>query len=300
MDMTDPGAHFSGPAVTAQTLGPNGSRDPNGATDSHRAEFLSAQVKVWTGQLVDLGGRNNLLYYRDLKRGTLDLAHAAPAALDDVLVGKSVALSRLFVDAELLDDAVKRARTVRNKAAEHFEERGLETLYLACGMATWTNPRGGATPCAPVLLCPARLAPRGAAQEQFDVSIVGELEVNPTLLQMMAADFACHCDPDELLEHAGIEGAIDTPDELDVVFEWLKERASAIPGFDVSPRFVLGTFSYAKLPMVKDLEQSLEAMLAHDLIAALAGDAEARAMLATGGAEVDVSDPDRIPPEDES
>ena len=69
------------------------------------------------------------------------------------------------------------ARTVRNKAAEHFEERGLETLYLACGMATWTNPRGGATPCAPVLLCPARLAPRGAAQEEFDVSIVGELEV---------------------------------------------------------------------------------------------------------------------------
>ena len=48
------------------------------------------------------------------------------------------------------DDAVKRARVIRNKAAEHYEERGLETLYIACGMATWTNSRTEAVPCAAV------------------------------------------------------------------------------------------------------------------------------------------------------
>ena len=41
-----------------------------------RAGLLRRQVKVWTGQLVDLSGRNNLLFYRDLKRGTLDLSDA--------------------------------------------------------------------------------------------------------------------------------------------------------------------------------------------------------------------------------
>lgn len=284
--------------MSSDTVAPPNDSASGGS--EQRAALLQRQIKVWTGALVDLGGRNNLLYYRDLARGTLDLAKAAPERVADVLVGKPVSLAKLFPDGETRADAVKRARTVRNKANENFEERGLETLFLACGMATWTNTRGTATPSAPVLLVPARLAPRGAAQDAFDLSIVGELEVNPTLLQFIAAEFELQVDPEELLEQADIDGAIDTPEELDVVFDWLKNRASRIPGFDVTDRFVLGTFSYAKLPMVKDLEQSLEAMVQHELIAALAGDAEARANLATGGGTGEnVPDPNHIPPADE-
>src|ERR1700678_4267608 len=117
-----------------------------GEAEPERARLLRRQVKVWTGQLVDLSGRNNLLYYRDLKRGTLDLSEAVPERVEDVLAGKVVSLSRLFPTEDLRADAARRARTVRNKAEEHFEERGLQTLYIACGMATWTNQRGGATP----------------------------------------------------------------------------------------------------------------------------------------------------------
>ena len=111
--------------------------------------------------------------------------------MEDVLAGKVVSLSRLFPTEDLRADAARRARTVRNKAEEHFEERGLQTLYIACGMATWTNQRGGATPRAPILLCPARLTPRGASQDEFDLSLVGELEVNPTLLHLLTTDFEC-------------------------------------------------------------------------------------------------------------
>src|SRR2546423_1424038 len=92
-----------------------------GEAENRRAGLLRRQVKVWTGQLVDLSGRNNLLYYRDLKRGTLDLSEAVPERVDDVLAGKVVSLSRLFPDDEAHADAVRRARTVRNKAEEHFE-----------------------------------------------------------------------------------------------------------------------------------------------------------------------------------
>src|SRR5699024_9843648 len=68
----------------------------------------------------------------------------------------------------------------------------------------------------------------------------------------------------------------------------------------VNSRFVLGTFSYAKLPMVKDLEGAVEAMAQHDLIAALAGNAEAReAVRERRGHEVAVSDPNHVPPADE-
>jgi very-short-patch-repair endonuclease len=269
------------------------------ASGSSRAEAVGRAVRVWTGQLVDLTARNNLLYFRDLKVGTLDLGNVAPDLLYGVLAGKVTPLRRLFPDEDLFDASVRRARAVRNRSQEHYEERGLETLFLACGMATWANQRGSATPCAPVLLCPARLAPRGAAQEEFELSVTGELEVNPTLVHMLEAEFDCRCDPEALLSSAGIEGAIDTAEELDVAYRWLTGLCSSVPGFSVAPRFVLGTFSYAKLPMVKDLEGAIEAMVEHELIAALAGDAGAQAAIRERRPQVEPSAPDHIAPADE-
>jgi primosomal protein N' len=51
--------------------------------------------------------------------------------------------------------------------------------------------------------------------------------------------------------------------------------------------------------MVKDIENSLEAMVAHDLIAALAGDDEARAAVRDRRPSVDARSPDHTPPADE-
>ena len=81
----------------------------------------------------------------------------------DLLAGRTIALSRMFPDEEARAGAVKRARAVRNRAQEHFEERGLETLFLACGMATWTNQRGTAVPAAPG---PSRPGAAGAARRR--------------------------------------------------------------------------------------------------------------------------------------
>src|SRR5450755_132775 len=264
-----------------------------------RADAITSAAKVWTGQLVDLTARNNLLYYRDLKVGTLDLGEVRADLLTNLLAGRTIVLSWMFPDADAKAAAVRRARAVRNRAQEHFEERGLETLFLACGMATWTNQRGTAVPAAPVLLVPARLAPRGVAQDEFEVAVMGEMEVNPTLLQMLQTEFDTQCDADELLELAGVASALDRPEELDIAYRWLSEQCSAVPGFEVRPRFVLGTFSYAKLPMVKDIENSLEAMVGHDLIAALAGDDMARAAVRERRVSVDPKRPDQTAPADE-
>jgi very-short-patch-repair endonuclease/DNA polymerase III delta prime subunit len=264
-----------------------------------RLEAVRRAAKTWTGQLVDLTGRNNLLYYRDLKVGTLSLDDSARQPIYDALAGRTVLLSKLFAEEEGLEDALKRARSVRNKANAHFEERGIETLYLACGMATWSGQKSASTPAAPVLLVPLRLAPKGAAQEEFELTVTGELEVNPTFLQMLKAEFDISCDPVELLESAGIEGVIDTPEELDVSFAWLGRKCSSVPGFEIRERFVVGNFSYARMPMVRDLENSIEAMAEHDIVAALAGDEGAQGLLRARGAAATVPSPDFIPPSDE-
>jgi hypothetical protein len=252
-------------------------------------KLVREATRRWSEQLIDVAGRNSLLHYRDLQAGTLDLAGADETALAAVHAGRAMPLAKLFPDAGAHADAVKRARTIRNKARELLEERGIETCYLASGMATWVNPKGGATPSAPVLLRSAQLRARGAAEEDFDLTVAADAVLNPVLVHILAADFDVRFDADQVA---------DLP-EPDQVFERLaKESADRVRGFTIKPKRVLSTFSYAKLPMVTDLGAATDALAAHDVVAAIAGDRDAQAALRVP-AEIDPSAPDAIPPDQE-
>jgi hypothetical protein len=64
---------------------------PEGATfDEAMGRRISRAVKDWTGQLVDVTGRNTLLCFRDLKAGTLDLSGATDVAVERLLAGHAI------------------------------------------------------------------------------------------------------------------------------------------------------------------------------------------------------------------
>ena len=46
--------------------------------DRRRTELIAAAQARWVDALTDLGGRNTLLYYKDRRAGTLDLAARRP------------------------------------------------------------------------------------------------------------------------------------------------------------------------------------------------------------------------------
>ena len=146
----------------------------------------------------------------------------------DLLLGKTVKVSSLFDDPDELEQARLRARAIYNKAKENEEERGLATVSIACGLATWTNKRGTWTPAAPVLLQSVSLRPVGVAQDEFELAVLGELEFNPTLLHVLRLDFGFEFDPAELADR--IDGAVDELWELAEVYKWLSGRAGEIPG----------------------------------------------------------------------
>jgi len=265
------------------------------AVDSERQRLIEAAVKAWERQLVDRGARNTLLYYKDLKQGTLDLSDSDSDAVKALLAGRTVALSRLFSDPEKLTTAAKRARTVRAKATENFEERGLRTLYLARGMATWTNSRGTATPAAPMLLAELALTARGGAAEDFDLTLSDDWDFNPTLLHLLEVELSISLDAEKLDDLANSGG-------LDAVVEEVAAATSEIAGWYVETgRIVVGNFSYAKLPLVRDLELALESgeLYANDLLAAIAGDPGARDAVRARQSDVAINEPDVIPPQDE-
>lgn len=278
-----------------------GATDPAGADSDaeRRSSLVRSAVERWKGQLIDLGGRNNLLYYKDRTTGNLDLSAAAGAdegTVGRLLAGTKVRLSEIYgTDAERLPPMARRTRAAFKKAQENLEERGLFTLHCGWGLATWKGERSTSDPSAPVLVCHAALSPRGGAAEDFDLELDGEWELSPTLLQALAADFGVTVDLagfDDVLE-AAIGG-----DALGV-FDRFTKAAAEVPGFAISPRAVLANFSYANLAMVVDLDHGTEMMAASDLICAIVGDEAARQRLRDRQASTEVPGPDYIPPADE-
>lgn len=236
-----------------------------------RRDLVAAAVDRWSRQLVDLGGRNTLLWYRDLSAGTLDLTMAHPGGLSVLMAGGSPRLRDLFREDTAFAEARHRARTIAAKSRELLEERGIATLHLAIGMATWTLPRSTRTPMAPVLLRSATLRPTTPAQDDFVLAVSRDVELNPVLVHYLVEQRGVQLDPDQ------VESLTDTPSGFDPqpAYRALEEICAEVEDFSILPRQVLGTFSYAKLPMVVDLAAQVDELANHDVIAALAGDGDA-------------------------
>src|SRR5208282_5748203 len=97
-------------------------------TPERRAAVLKARDS-WIGKLIDLSRRNKLLFFRDLKTGTLDLSKNDPKVLSDLLRGDSVTLANLLPGADEASTSA-RANEIRKTALSNLEERGLETLFI--------------------------------------------------------------------------------------------------------------------------------------------------------------------------
>src|SRR6478752_180131 len=220
-----------------------------------RADRVGAAVRTWQRTLVDLGGRNTLLWYRDLPSG------------------RRTRLSDLVREPAAFEEARRRVRSIRSKAVELREERGIAAGFIAIGMATWSVPRAARPPASPVLLRSCVLRPTGAAQEDFEIDLGPEAEFNPVLREYLRSEQGIEIDADALADLASAGNGFDPYP----VYAALGHACERVPEFEITPRLVLGTFSYAKLPMVADLALQGNSLADHDVVAALAGDESALA-----------------------
>ncbi|WP_424535102.1 DUF4011 domain-containing protein [Sphaerisporangium viridialbum] len=223
---------------------------------ANRRTLVERAAERWRKDLRDFGYRNTLLFYKDLKRGTLDLSAATVEGLTSLFAGRIARPSKLFRDPQLQADAGKRLQTIYKKVKELREERGIQAGYLAVGLATWTDERTSATPCAPVVLRAIDLERKNANDLDMVMRAAPEVEINPSLLSYLNERF------DLQIEVEDFTGLLPEPDatfDPEFVFDRLSKLADGVPGFAIHRRSVVGTFSYAKLPMVKDLEDSIGA-----------------------------------------
>jgi hypothetical protein len=129
---------------------------------AQRREAVDKARQSWIRKLIDLSRRNNLLYYRPLKTGTLDLSSADPERMALLLSGEEpVPVGKLLPDRK--DEAlIIQLRDIARRALANAEEKGLQTLFVALGKATWQADDGGRPADAPVLLFPVALETKGS------------------------------------------------------------------------------------------------------------------------------------------
>ncbi|HET9695643.1 MAG TPA: AAA domain-containing protein, partial [Terriglobales bacterium] len=269
-------------------------------TSPERIATVEAARNAWIRKLIDLSRRNNLLFYRPLKTGVLDLSAANGAKKAELLSGQSVAASRLLGDGWQPEhnDVV---RDISRRALMNLEERGLSTLFVVMGMATWDIaawPGDAGRPVdAPVLLLPVKLEST-AGRQSFSLVRTGAPQVNLVLLHVLETQFGVKTTSEDLIPHllGDDEGEVFDPQPL---YDKLLQLGPNIPGFAVRPCAVLGNFAFQKMAMVKDLQEHAEGMIAHDVVAAIAGDKSARAQVASSQHDLDPHELDRVPPQNE-
>ena len=249
---------------------------------------------------LDLSGRNALLYFKDYKLSTLDLSQASPTELDRLLAREWISLSSLIGvhgDANMS----KSLRAIRKKALENYEERGIQTLFFTWGMVLW-RPEDESTksvPRAPLLLFPAELKASDAREDDHRIQLVGDPAVNPTLVHYLTSTFGVNLEIDSIGTLPGIEGEVDTRDEVGTIIEWFVRSVSGkVPDFSYTDQLTLANYAYQKMPMVEDLDAAEELLITSDLVAAIAGDRQAQ-QSCTSSIGDEPPPPDYIPPADE-
>src|SRR5690625_7976933 len=116
-----------------------------------------------------------MLHFRDSRDGSIDLSGAHPSGLAQLLAGRATRLSSLIRDHDILADARRRAKSIRSKAEQPNNDRGIRAAHLAVGFASWTEKGAKHQVNAPVGMRDITLVPRGSRVQDFGLAQGAEL-----------------------------------------------------------------------------------------------------------------------------
>lgn len=264
-----------------------------------RKTIISKARDGWIRRLVDPSRRNNLLYFREFKRGTLNLC---AANLDEVdkLINPPPGSGPVSLDKLVTTTAETRASLAKivERARSNFEEKGLDTLFLSIGLASWRVEDGGRAPAAPVILVPVELKPQARGMGDWTIQKSGDARLSDVLVHTLRSQFNVSL---QELDLTDLDGTTAN-DRLDVqrVFRAVLEQVRQVPEVSITNALYLSNFAFQKMAIVRDLQQLDGPLQAHDIVAALAGDANA--VVRGGGGDDRFVEPqslDGVPPENE-
>lgn len=220
----------------------------------------------WQGELAEVGGRSPLVRFADTPRTRIELSTTHPGGLPQFITGKSTLLSSLIRDELALRNARLAAAEITQKGIELRSVRGIESVHLAIGLASWRN--AGEEYLAPVLLRPLAIRRYG---RDFELKLKGQPFLNPALARELREQFRITLDAEAFVALAITNGMF----KPQPVIDRLRGLTSHLPWFHVAPRLVVSSFAEVGPAMAADVAE-----LDHPVIDAIAGNPAARAGLA--------------------
>jgi very-short-patch-repair endonuclease len=279
-----------------------------------RQAVVERAVDHWTKRLIDRTRRNRLLYFLPSRGRTVELTEDQAIAALPLIDGTAVDVRRIFGkmatappedDRDPLEDVeepdpgvVRRLRLIQGRGDEDYEERGLETVYLAYGMASWTGDGTlGRGVQAPVLMVPIRVEGRVG---RMKLQPRGDLEINVAFVNELEERYGCTALNATLEATTGPDSpASPAKERAEAILTAVQSAAAGVPGFSLTRAAVIDNFAFQKLAIVRDLQHWSEQLAEHDVIAALAGDGSTRARLLRDVVDVDPRELDSRRPDRE-
>lgn len=229
------------------------------------SDLVSERIGEWQNRLLQLGRRNQLLYFRPARtavgiigttpdelrtrleksRSGLRFPYVQPRGRQSADPGKEapddvVIKGDLATDCEA-KDLQRRLFNLHKRDREWEEEQGLNVLFLAAGLLTYIDAEGDEAH-APLVLFPCDLT-RASLREPFVLHFEdSDVVVNPTLAYQ--------------LRQSGVGlPEFDEEEKLADYFNHVSALVRDRKGWTVEATIFLGVFAYAKLPMYEDLAQ---------------------------------------------
>ncbi|MGZ0713138.1 AAA family ATPase (plasmid) [Coraliomargarita sp. W4R53] len=247
-----------GLSVTPSDLGV---ADPD-ATVVHIAASERERLR---DESAELGGRSTLLHFSDARDSAIEITKAHPGSLPQFITGRSTLLSGLFRDEVALRNARLAAERITAKNVELRTTRGIESVRLGVGLASWSI--GGMACTAPIILRP--LAIRRHLSD-FELTLQGKFSVNPELVRALHVHFGIDIDG-VALSALAYDAGVFKPQP---VIDHLRALTRSIPSFVVAPRLLVSSFVDVAEAMARDA-----ADLDHPILNALAGHPDDRETL---------------------
>lgn len=220
----------------------------------------------WQDELRAAGGRSPLVRFEDTPRTRIELSTTHPGGLPQFITGKSTLLSSLIRDELALRNARLAAAEITQKGIELRSVRGIESVHLAIGLASWRH--NGQEYTAPVLLRPLAIRRYG---RDFELKLKGQPFLNPALARELHEQFKITLDADAFVALAITNGVF----KPQPVIDRLRGLTSHLPWFSVAPRLVVSSFAEVGPALAADADGT-----AHPVVDAIAGNKAARASLA--------------------
>jgi len=266
--------------------------------EEYNAQMLK-RIDNWKSRLIDLSKRNNLLYFKQSKRGNLTITSPDPKTVFSKLVLKQNHLEFWMppeeqqptsasgtqkgnnqkpapakekpegplpnqlvceVNRNDLDNILK---NLHRRSLSDYRERGVRILHAAFGLLVWKDIITSEEVRSPLIMVPIELSKENI-RKPFAISVPQveeETVLNPALQVKLKNDYKIDLPP--LPEEWESES-------LNAYFDAVS-KVVAEQGWKVEGTLQIGLFSFHKLVIYNDLEANSPMIIQHPLVRAIAG-----------------------------